>query len=68
MVVMSGREFVVTDAAAVKVRAEDGRPIENVDISAFITNLPYGKSTTQFSSADASGSTSQAVRFHRLFC
>lgn len=42
-------------------RAEDGRPIENVDISPFIDNLPYGKSTTSFSTTDASGSTSQAA-------
>ena len=28
---------------------------------AFISNLPYGKSTVEFSSADASGSTSQAA-------
>ena len=42
-------------------RAEDGRAIENVDISPFIDNLPYGKSTTSFSTTDASGSTSQAA-------
>ena len=32
----------------------------SVDISPFIDNLPYGKSTTNFSTPDASGSTSQA--------
>ena len=42
-------------------RAEDGRAIESVDISPFIDNLPYGKSTTNFSTTDASGSTSQAA-------
>ncbi len=56
-----GREFVVTDPQAVKIRAEDGRRIEKVDISPFISNLPLGKDTTAFSSEDASGSTSQAA-------
>lgn len=56
-----GREFVVTDETAVKVRAEDGRCISSVDISPFINNLPYRIDTTSFSSGDASGSTSQAA-------
>ncbi len=56
-----GREWVVTDAAAVKVRAEDGRRVERVDISAFIGDLPGGRSTRAFSSELASGSTSQAA-------
>ncbi len=56
-----GREFVVTDSTAVKIRAEDGRSIHNVDISPFINHLPQGRSTTQFSTANASGSTSQAA-------
>jgi predicted ABC-class ATPase len=56
-----GREQVVTDETAVKVRAEDGRSIIRVDISPFINHLPQGRSTTQFSSENASGSTSQAA-------
>lgn len=56
-----GREYVITDHTAVKLRAEDGRSINNVDISLFINDLPNGKNTTCFSSADASGSTSQAA-------
>ena len=56
-----GREFVVTDVRAVKIRAEDGRNIAEVDISPFINNLPFGKDTRTFSTADASGSTSQAA-------
>jgi predicted ABC-class ATPase len=55
-----GREFVVTTPFAVKIRAEDGRCITAVDISPFISNLPFGKETTCFSTLDASGSTSQA--------
>ncbi|MBW2038784.1 MAG: ABC-ATPase domain-containing protein [Deltaproteobacteria bacterium] len=56
-----GREYVVTNRAAVKIRAEDGRLIEKVNISPFITNLPFGKDTVRFSTDNASGSTSQAA-------
>jgi predicted ABC-class ATPase len=56
-----GREYVVTDATASKVRAEDGRAVEKVDISPFITGLPNGQETRAFSTANASGSTSQAA-------
>ncbi len=56
-----GREYVVTCQDAVKIRAEDGRRVEKVNISPFITDLPYGRSTQTFSSEDASGSTSQAA-------
>ncbi|MEW6495151.1 MAG: ABC-ATPase domain-containing protein [Cyanobacteriota bacterium] len=56
-----GREWVVTSPSAVKIRAEDGRSIASVDISPFINQLPQGRSTRQFSTANASGSTSQAA-------
>lgn len=56
-----GREYVVTADTAVKIRAEDGRAVSHVDISPFINNLPNGKDTTDFSTEDASGSTSQAA-------
>lgn len=56
-----GREYVITDHTAVKLRAEDGRSIRNVDISLFINDLPNKKDTTSFSTPDASGSTSQAA-------
>ncbi|MDZ7747807.1 MAG: ABC-ATPase domain-containing protein [Halofilum sp. (in: g-proteobacteria)] len=56
-----GREQVVAEPAAVKIRAEDGRAVSGVDLSPFINNLPYGKSTTDFSTELASGSTSQAA-------
>lgn len=55
-----GREFVITDDTAVKLRAEEGRFIRNLDISMFINDLPNGKDTKTFSTQDASGSTSQA--------
>jgi predicted ABC-class ATPase len=56
-----GREYVVTDRSAVKIRAEDGRSIEKVTINPFIGKLPLGKDTVRFSSENASGSTSQAA-------
>ncbi|NES97182.1 MAG: ABC-ATPase domain-containing protein [Desertifilum sp. SIO1I2] len=56
-----GREFVVTEPTAVKIRAEDGRNVAGVDISPFINHLPQGRSTTNFSTENASGSTSQAA-------
>jgi predicted ABC-class ATPase len=56
-----GREFVVTDPAAVKIRAEDGRSVAGVDISPFINHLPQGRDTAQFYTENASGSTSQAA-------
>lgn len=56
-----GREYVICDETAMKMRAEDGRSIRKVDISMFIRNLPNGKNTEAFSTEDASGSTSQAA-------
>ena len=56
-----GREYVITDSTAVKIRAEDGRSIQRTDISMFINDLPNGKDTRAFTTEDASGSTSQAA-------
>ncbi len=56
-----GREWVVTSPDAVKIRAEDGRRVEQVDISGFIQHLPKGGNTKAFSTENASGSTSQAA-------
>lgn len=56
-----GREYVITDATAMKIRAEDGRSIKKTDISMFINDLPNGKDTKHFYTEDASGSTSQAA-------
>lgn len=56
-----GRELVVTRQDAVKIRAEDGRSVAGVDISAMIGDLPGGRSTGSFSTTNASGSTSQAA-------
>lgn len=56
-----GRERVVTDPTAVKIRAEDGRRVEGVDIRPFINNLPDHSNAAAFRTDNASGSTSQAA-------
>jgi len=65
-----GREGVVTDPDAVKIRAEDGRSVAGVDISPFIGRLPGAEprgeggspsDSRSFSTSNASGSTSQAA-------
>ncbi|MGN0097661.1 MAG: P-loop domain-containing protein [Corynebacterium sp.] len=59
-----GRDYAVTDADAVSLRAEDGRAVTEVDISPFLHDLPgagNGPDTRCFSTTNASGSTSQAA-------
>lgn len=56
-----GREFVVTDGSAVKIRAEDHRAINQINISPFISTLPGQRKTDRFTTENASGSTSQAA-------
>lgn len=56
-----GREWVLTVPDAASIRAEDGRSAAGVDISPFISGLPSGADTTAFTTANASGSTSQAA-------
>jgi len=55
-----GREYVFTTEDAVKVRTENGRSVNKVNISSFIKNLPFKKDTVEFTTENASGSTSQA--------
>ncbi|MCD8104119.1 MAG: ABC-ATPase domain-containing protein [Lachnospiraceae bacterium] len=63
-----GREFVITDASAFKLRAEEGRCIHETDISLFINNLPTHADTARFSTENASGSTSQAANTVEALC
>jgi predicted ABC-class ATPase len=56
-----GRELVVAEGTAVKVRAEDGRSVVGVDISPFVNELPGGIATQSFTTENASGSTSQGA-------
>ena len=60
-----GREYVITDPAAVKIRAEDGRSIKHTDISMFINDLPNGRDTTAFSTEDASGAPPRQPMWRR---
>ncbi len=56
-----GREGIVTDNRAMKIKAEDGRCVHALNLSNYINHLPMGKETDNFSTQDASGSTSQAA-------
>ncbi|MGL5654233.1 MAG: P-loop domain-containing protein, partial [Vibrio sp.] len=56
-----GRERMVTDGKAMKIRAEEGRCVHNLNLSNYINHLPMAKDTTDFSTQDASGSTSQSA-------
>ncbi|MFC7340362.1 ABC-ATPase domain-containing protein [Saccharopolyspora griseoalba] len=56
-----GRELVVSRSDTVKIRAEDGRRVHRVDVSPFVSHLPTGADTGDFSTDNASGSTSQAA-------
>lgn len=56
-----GREKIVTNESAMKIRAEDGRCVHSLNLSNYINHLPMGKDTRDFSTQDASGSTSQAA-------
>ena len=60
-IAQDGRELIISETDAVKIRAEDGRNVEKVNISGFINNLPGNKDTIAFSTENASGSTSQAA-------
>ncbi|OZB92154.1 P-loop domain-containing protein [Paenibacillus sp. XY044] len=55
-----GREFVITDQSAMEISAEEGRSINNINITPFIKWIP-NRSAEQFSTDYASGSTSQAA-------
>ncbi len=56
-----GREKAVSTRTAVKIRAEDGRSVQGVDITPFIDNLPGKGRPSSFNTQNASGSTSQAA-------
>lgn len=56
-----GRENVVTVADAVNIRSEVGRPIQQVDISAFARELSDGGDPSSYSTRSAGSFTSQAA-------
>jgi predicted ABC-class ATPase len=56
-----GREKVVTVADAISIRAEVGRSVQQVDISAFATELSDGGNPSSYSCKSAGAFTSQAA-------
>ena len=56
-----GRERVVCDPCAFKVRTEDGRVVHGTCIEPLVRRLPGNKDTRVFNTLNASGSTSQAA-------
>ena len=63
-----GREFCISDDTALKIYAEDGRPIQNIDMSPFFKYLPYNGNITEFETHHASGSVSQAANIIEAVC
>lgn len=56
-----GREYVITEETALKVYAEDGRTIHNLDMSPFFKQEISEERIDDFSTEHASGSVSQAA-------
>ena len=56
-----GREGIVISESAVRVGVEDGRSVRGTDLSQFVRDLPGGILTKNFTTACASGSTSEAA-------
>lgn len=56
-----GREYVIADGSACKIYAEDGRPVQNMDISPFFKHMQGKKDIHCFQTEKASGSVSQAA-------
>ncbi len=63
-----GREYVLTDDSALKIYAEDGRPVSGLDLSPFFKFLPGGAPLREFSTPHASGSVSQAANIIEAVC
>lgn len=56
-----GREYVITDNSALKIYAEDGRPVSNINLTPFFKALPNNALLDDFTTLHASGSVSQAT-------
>lgn len=63
-----GREFCLSEPTALKICAEDGRPVQNLDLSAFFRSLPGDADLRDFTTARASGSVSQAANILEAVC
>ncbi|MCM1224154.1 MAG: ABC-ATPase domain-containing protein, partial [Lachnospiraceae bacterium] len=63
-----GREFVLTEDSALKVYAEDGRPVSGLDLSPFFRFLPGKAPLRSYTTPHASGSVSQAANIIEAVC
>ncbi len=62
-----GREYVITDRSALKIDAEDGRPVHQLNLTPFFRFLPT-QNEGIFSTLHASGSVSQAANIVESIC
>ncbi len=63
-----GREFCLSEPTALKICAEDGRPVQDLDLSPFFRSLPGDAELTDFTTLRASGSVSQAANILEAVC
>ena len=63
-----GREYVLSEWSALKTNAEDGRPVENINLAPFFHWLNGETQLNHFSTRHASGSVSQAANIVEAIC
>lgn len=56
-----GRKYVLSDQSALKTNAEDGRPVEDIDLEPFFHRLSGNQDLKHFRTRHASGSVSQGA-------
>lgn len=56
-----GRKYVLSDQSALKTNAEDGRPVEDIDLEPFFHRLSGNQDLKLFRTRHASGSVSQGA-------
>ena len=64
-----GRELILTDRSAIKANAEDGRPVNRLDLSPFFSCIPPKSNSNDFTTVHSSGSVSQAANvIEAVYC
>lgn len=63
-----GREYVLSELSALKTNAEDGRPVENINLEPFFHWLNGETELNHFCTSHASGSVSQAANIVEAIC
>lgn len=63
-----GREYVLSESSALKTNAEDGRPVENINLQPFFHGLNGESQLNHFCTRHASGSVSQATNIVEAIC